>query len=512
MPFLRECLDSVIHQGNVTHEIIVVNDGSTDDTAPVLDEYAASYPDLVTVVHQENSGGAASPRNRGIELAKGEFIFFVDADDFIAENALSAMVNHARRNGSDVLLAKMAGVDGRKVPLAMFHSSQDHVDLISSNVYWTLTSLKLFRRRLIDNLNLRFDESLATGEDQPFVAMAMIHAQDISILADRPYYFARYRRDGSSITSIMVDPQPRIDLAMTMINLVYREVSDPKLRQKLLDRHIQVEVMRAVRRVARSEAKDYSKLEPLRALLTEIDHPVLNSKMRATVRLHYYLFMNLKFDQLLAMVDYAETRRIELKLRNREWFSLLPERIDVKNHRCFANYPGWGNADLPDDLFDITDEIPKTVGLTDVLATSHEFSILTTKVEETAKVAMSAHLMSRPFLGLRCEGGSAGDQVYAVHDKWSTLAQCAPDGTTVLPLLGTGEWRTNITGGVKLRNYSVIFIRDWSLWRASVRDVPGGLQVSAKTLVSIRTIKNKVLSLRGLRIIRNKARSLRARF
>ncbi|WP_328344348.1 hypothetical protein OG873_32180 [Streptomyces violaceus] len=78
----------------------------------------------------------------------------------------------ADTNGSDVVLGKMVGVGGRGAPRSMFRRNQPRTDVFSSRVYWTLSPLKLFRRDLIERLELRFRTDLRVGEDQPFVAMA----------------------------------------------------------------------------------------------------------------------------------------------------------------------------------------------------------------------------------------------------------------------------------------------------------------------------------------------------
>ena len=89
--YLRECLDSVIVPGTEGYEIVCVNDGSTDSSPAILEEYRARYPELIKTVHTENQGlGAAS--NNGIAAAAGEYVAFLDSDDYYAENAVKEML------------------------------------------------------------------------------------------------------------------------------------------------------------------------------------------------------------------------------------------------------------------------------------------------------------------------------------------------------------------------------------------------------------------------------------
>lgn len=82
--YLAQCLDSLVGQTVEDYEIIVVNDGSPDNSQRIIDDYAARYPGLIVPMIKEN-GGLSSARNLGMNVAKGEFIGFVDSDDWVDE-------------------------------------------------------------------------------------------------------------------------------------------------------------------------------------------------------------------------------------------------------------------------------------------------------------------------------------------------------------------------------------------------------------------------------------------
>jgi glycosyltransferase involved in cell wall biosynthesis len=186
-PYLRECLDSVLEQTLHGLELIAVDDGSTDASGTILDEYAARDP-RVHVIHQPNSGGPGRPRNIGLDHATGDYVFFLDADDYLGLEALERLVAMADRNGSDVVLARMVGLDGRVVPCGAFHEDLDDAPL--DLVYGTLNVLKLFRRSHLERLHLRFREDLYSGEDAPFTQRAYLEASVISVLASYDAYYA----------------------------------------------------------------------------------------------------------------------------------------------------------------------------------------------------------------------------------------------------------------------------------------------------------------------------------
>ena len=84
--YLKKCIDSVINQNVESKEIILVNDGSIDNSQEIIDEYVAKYPDMIKAIKQENAGQAVA-RNVGIENASGEFLAFLDSDDYLEENS-----------------------------------------------------------------------------------------------------------------------------------------------------------------------------------------------------------------------------------------------------------------------------------------------------------------------------------------------------------------------------------------------------------------------------------------
>lgn len=200
--YLSQTLASVFDQtlAPESFEVIAVDDGSTDGSRAVLDAWSAEHAGMQ--VHTiENSGSAGRPRNVGLDLACGRYVFFLDADDLLAPFALERMVDVADAQGSDVILCKLKGLNGRKVPTRMFSRTLMDADLVSSKAIYTLGPYRLVRRSMIERLELRFPEDQKVGEDQPFMAACYLNARKLSILADEDYYFLRRRDDGGNITS-----------------------------------------------------------------------------------------------------------------------------------------------------------------------------------------------------------------------------------------------------------------------------------------------------------------------
>jgi len=169
-PYLKRSLDSLLAQTYPALEIIVVNDGSTDDTRSVLADYVAKHPS-VKVIHKEN-GGVTSARLRGVAEAAGEWIGFMDGDDVIEPQMYARLMENACAYGADISHCghQIWFSDGR---IESVHGNgalrvQDHkeglMDLLENEVDGSLC-IKLFHKALFDGLSDWMDPSIRNNED-----------------------------------------------------------------------------------------------------------------------------------------------------------------------------------------------------------------------------------------------------------------------------------------------------------------------------------------------------------
>ncbi|MCH7232104.1 glycosyltransferase [Glycomyces sp. L485] len=202
MPYVTRCVESVLEQtlGVDRIELIAVDDGSTDTSGAELDRFAEAHPETVKVVHQVNSGGPANPSNVALELATGRYVFFLGSDDHLGPEALERMVNCADEHSSDVVMGLMVGVGGRRAPKTAFEQPGTDVPFPRSKLVWALSNTKLFRRDLVERLNLRFCEDVSVYSDVPFTIEAMANARKVSNLADYEYYYTVERENALNVT------------------------------------------------------------------------------------------------------------------------------------------------------------------------------------------------------------------------------------------------------------------------------------------------------------------------
>ncbi|MFF9348331.1 glycosyltransferase family 2 protein [Streptomyces sp. NPDC014734] len=347
MPYLTECLNSLVGQsiGLDRLEIVAVDDGSTDDSGAELDRFAERYPGTVKVVHQTNSGGPAMPSNRALELATGRYVYFIGSDDYLGEEALERLVSCADSNGSDVVVGKMVGTNGRYVRQSLYKANDPDVSLYGPELPFALANTKLFRRELVERHKLRFPEDLPVGSDQPFTIEACVRARRISVVADYTCYYAVKRGDSSNIT-YRANHLSRLRCTSVIMEHAAGLIEAGPKRDAVLKRHFTWELSKLIQDDF-VELDDGTRREICAGIarladsyLTDPLSDGLPVKLRARLR----LAQRGAVDELCrAISDEAEHGAPPFQL---------------ENGRAFARYPGFRDAalELPDRCFELVGE------------------------------------------------------------------------------------------------------------------------------------------------------------
>lgn len=252
-PLLAEALDALRDQTLAARslEVIVIDDGSTDDTWSYLQERAADWPQLEPI-HQANSGRPSVGRNVGLRRARGQYVFFHDADDLMTPDALRRLTAAADRYRSDVVVGRTRIIGGRRDRTIIRPAAR--ADLMRDKVWTTLSAQKLFRRSELGRLGLEFCEDMVQGEDQVFVATALFAARRVTTLADDDYYIRRHRTDGTNLSSRPQTLHNKMLTVLRLTDLIVHNV-EPRRQPRFFDR-----VM--VRGVAPALARPFLKATP----------------------------------------------------------------------------------------------------------------------------------------------------------------------------------------------------------------------------------------------------------
>ncbi|HHW7162264.1 TPA: poly(ribitol-phosphate) beta-N-acetylglucosaminyltransferase [Staphylococcus aureus] len=238
--YITELLNSLAKQDfpKTEFEVVVVDDCSTDQTLQIVEKYRNKLNLKVSQL-ETNSGGPGKPRNVALKQAEGEFVLFVDSDDYINKETLKDAAAFIDEHHSDVLLIKMKGVNGRGVPQSMFKETAPEVTLLNSRIIYTLSPTKIYRTALLKDNDIYFPEELKSAEDQLFTMKAYLNANRISVLSDKAYYATK--REGEHMSSAYVSPEDFYEvmrlIAVEILNADLEEAHKDQILAEFLNRH-----------------------------------------------------------------------------------------------------------------------------------------------------------------------------------------------------------------------------------------------------------------------------------
>jgi len=208
--YIKQCIESILSQDYDDYELILVDDGTKDSSGFICDEYAKIHNN-VTVIHKEN-GGLSSARNAGLEAAKGEWIWFIDSDDYIEAHSLSKLAGIIKKEQADMYCfnARKVTETGEEIQKLLFTYDYYGIDISREDkklkflceevliykVGWE-ACFRLYNKDVIKNNDLKFtDTKTVFAEDLDFYLRYLLHTGRIYFVCDILYY---YRQVGSSL-------------------------------------------------------------------------------------------------------------------------------------------------------------------------------------------------------------------------------------------------------------------------------------------------------------------------
>lgn len=191
--YLRECLDSICSQKKIRSEIILVDDGSTDGSGAICDEYAQKYKNI-KVIHQKNEGPGVA-RNAGLDIMTGEYLCFVDSDDYIADDMYETLLQAIMKTDSDIACCgHMRVINGkvtvaeRPVTDAAILSGRDIIRNLMLDKEMTYSPCdKLFKAHLFKEI--RFPKENLPSEDLPCLYSILKSAGKVVYIGEAKYYY-----------------------------------------------------------------------------------------------------------------------------------------------------------------------------------------------------------------------------------------------------------------------------------------------------------------------------------
>ena len=202
--YLVQCIESILSQSYKNIQLIIVDDGSTDGSGAICDKYA----DKATIIHKVN-GGVSTARNAGIKMATGEYILFVDGDDYIEksmvdvllkylDDADSIIYGYKRPTPKEIISQENINQAAAPAPEIKWQdynleNNRDHGSFVANvllqhKVNWEV-ALQMFRSDIIKKHFIRFEQNIPNGEDLLFTLSFLLHAKKIRTLDWQPYYY-----------------------------------------------------------------------------------------------------------------------------------------------------------------------------------------------------------------------------------------------------------------------------------------------------------------------------------
>lgn len=208
--YLEECLKSLYNIKNIKLEIILVNDGSKDNSFKIMKKFKEIYPEK-TVLMDKKNGGLSSARNAGMKAAVGEYISFIDSDDFVDSDEFEKFFREGQKDKLDVMVGNMRYYTPEKTGDSLFRSDivKNSGVVNGTNFFWNLFQKpKCFREEVVDDIykrefllknNIWFNESIV-HEDSEFTPLVYLKAGKVRYI-DRAFYFYR-QRTGSIMNKV----------------------------------------------------------------------------------------------------------------------------------------------------------------------------------------------------------------------------------------------------------------------------------------------------------------------
>ena len=243
--YLNKCINSLLNQTLEDIEIILINDGSTDESDSIIKKYKDKR---IKYIHKKNEG-IGKTRNLGIEIASGEYLSFIDSDDYVEADFCEKMYNKAIKDNCDIVICDFYKDIDSTLEYIKIESFKDNSLNKNPNIL-NIVNLgpcnKIYKRNLFENRNNRFVENLKY-EDAPFVCKVLLSAKKIGkvdeylahyVIHDKSETTTRDERifDILKITDIMIKELKKHDyMHDAMINIVVMILTDYTIQQRYIN-------------------------------------------------------------------------------------------------------------------------------------------------------------------------------------------------------------------------------------------------------------------------------------
>jgi len=269
--YILGTLESVVNQNFKNYELILINDGSTDDSLSIVNEFL-KYTDIPYRIYSQGNKGVSAARNEGIKKSRGEYILFLDADDQIRHDCLLLLYTKARELDLDLVFGGFDYVtpDGKVIRRYEdeFHYIEKVLNgkkvlmlyLTSYVMIWTGSAL--YKKRVLLKNNIFFNPNISYGEDQEFIAKALFHSSRVFCVHEAISYYALRP---NSLTALPTLKQFQvIDMFSSLVEYFKAHNADERIIEIIQDYKIPFYLVDLISTFVHHESLKYKMLNMLR--------------------------------------------------------------------------------------------------------------------------------------------------------------------------------------------------------------------------------------------------------
>lgn len=280
--YLDECLNSIYAIKNMKKEVILINDGSTDNSTIIAQKYKNKYSNETILVNQENSG-LSSARNRGLEIASGKYISFIDSDDFIEGKKFKELKKILEEDDLDILISNAQYYPNtKKMHRGVYEGIKSGVEILVEMLkkkdYREVVWKNLYKREFLNENGIRFIEGLL-HEDTPFMFECLLKAKKVKY-EDITFY--NYRKREGSIVSTQTEKN--IIHGIYGIKLILKNYRQINEQNKILNTYIVSSYYSRAKKIKRNEKEIFRSIYELKKFTLE-----------GWIKLILILFCNVKY-------------------------------------------------------------------------------------------------------------------------------------------------------------------------------------------------------------------------
>lgn len=217
--YIIRTLESIVNQTFDNYEIIIVNDGSTDNTVNVIESYLSNYNSSYSIFNQNNMG-VSKARNRGINEATGEFLMFLDGDDYLSHDFFEVMIEKITSSTSDLVYCGGDVVTPKEELVSAYSTKFEYLNdditgkhaanMMLKEKIWIYIGNALYRKKIVEENGIKFPSTFSQGEDQEFIIKFLHHSNKVSCVNKTLFYYVT--RNNSATSSITLDRFEVVDM------------------------------------------------------------------------------------------------------------------------------------------------------------------------------------------------------------------------------------------------------------------------------------------------------------